>query len=1156
MRLTHVLRGEGLSTGTPVLLAWAFAVVAAFLVLGVAAGVVWIRTEGLKAELQRKAERDGRTITDTLIYLVGEVLDGGNAAARRSAGRWHEDHLLTEADRAKLDAMAVTIGKSTPLSKVKLFNRSGSVIYSSAPSELGTSVLKRWAYRAAIEGRPTSIMSRMRVFQAHDGERRDVQIVETYAAFSLTQQGVPDGVIKVYTDITADAEEQRQIIGREARLVAIAMLVLYSALLALLALGTRILTHTVGLAEKQAAKLVEADAAFRDGIDSMADGLVVFDAQNRLVVWNEAYARMVPKLVAHYQPGMPMRDLFVLAADILYGHKGPDAEIWADRRLTMTATPEHPLEFQFADGRRVQIVTRPTSSGGTVATYRDVTREREAQRALAASEQRFRDFADSSADWFWELDSDLRFSYLSAASELVNGTQPEAIYGKRPMDFRPAGVTDAAWKEHVTTLLAHEPYKDFRFETAAGAGKRLTVSVSGKPIFAEDGRFLGYRGIGADITPMVETLQALESTKALAESSARLLHDGIESMIDGYLMLDADERVVLWNTRYVETFPHLRRVLREGMTLRQLLSAHAESPAYAIAPSARSAWIEAAHAQLAKESVAFRRELADGRVLQVQVSRTAGDAAIHIIRDITGDMRAEIAVARSEAMFRDGIESMVDGFVMFDAEDRVVHWNSRYIAIYPYLADRMRAGMSARELMGMHAASDAYGIAPEDRESWVGSTVGHKPGHDHNFVRELADGRVLSVRGTHTAAGGSIYVVTDVTDETIAKRVLERTLDELHASQDVVRRLALVAQHTDNSVIITDAEGRIEWANPGFTRLTGYSLDEVIGRVPGSFLQGAETDAATVARMGAAIRQGESFQVEILNYARDGRPYWLSIDCSPVRNAAGEIERFVAIEVDVTERKLQERRLAEALEREREAAMLQKRFVSIAAHEFRTPLTIIDGAAQRLARYADRTTPADLRERVQKIRGAVARMAQMVDLTLNSARLDEGRLEVSLGTLDLPALVAGICRRIEGISPGFAFNVLCVGDAAPMTADTRLLDQVFTNLISNAVKYSGSSRRVDVTLRYAGEQVAVSVRDFGIGIPKDEQAQLFTRFFRASNARSLPGTGIGLSLVSELVKLHGGEVSVVSDCSSGTIFTVTLPINADRNRVASLAPAA
>jgi signal transduction histidine kinase len=247
---------------------------------------------------------------------------------------------------------------------------------------------------------------------------------------------------------------------------------------------------------------------------------------------------------------------------------------------------------------------------------------------------------------------------------------------------------------------------------------------------------------------------------------------------------------------------------------------------------------------------------------------------------------------------------------------------------------------------------------------------------------------------------------------------------------------------------------------------------------------------------------------------------------------------------DITERLAQEKQLAEMLARERELTAQQRRFVTVTAHEFRTPLTIIDGAAQRLVRGPDGVSPEELRERVARIRAAVARMAQLIDSTLNLARVDAGKIRAALASVDLGAAVTAMCHRIEGAAPGFV--VALVQPAAPIViqADTALLDQIVTNLVSNAIKYSGKSRRVEVTVASAAESATIAVRDFGIGIPEAELDQVFQRFFRASTAQGLPGTGIGLELVRELVGLHGGRIAVESRVGEGSCFTVTLPIAA------------
>jgi len=144
-----------------------------------------------------------------------------------------------------------------------------------------------------------------------------------------------------------------------------------------------------------------------------------------------------------------------------------------------------------------------------------------------------------------------------------------------------------------------------------------------------------------------------------------------------------------------------------------------------------------------------------------------------------------------------------------------------------------------------------------------------------------------------------------------AEGLARRVTKELRASEAVARRLALVAERTQNAVIITDSAGRIEWTNAGFTRVSGYTAGEVIGRTPGSFLQGPDTDPATVALMRAAIGRGEAFAVEIRNYHKSGRPYWLSLEVQPIFDDTGRVTRFMSIESDVTARKLTEQSLSE-----------------------------------------------------------------------------------------------------------------------------------------------------------------------------------------------------------------------------------------------------
>lgn len=238
------------------------------------------------------------------------------------------------------------------------------------------------------------------------------------------------------------------------------------------------------------------------------------------------------------------------------------------------------------------------------------------------------------------------------------------------------------------------------------------------------------------------------------------------------------------------------------------------------------------------------------------------------------------------------------------------------------------------------------------------------------------------------------------------------------------------------------------------------------------------------------------------------------------------------------------RQLSEALENERKYNALHREFVSMASHEFRTPLAIIDGAAQRLIRRAERMTPDELLERVGKIRHAVTRMIGLIDSTLSASRMEAGRIELAVEPCDLREILGTVCRRQQEIAPEHEIALDLRQAPKLIEADPKQLDQVFTNLLSNAVKYSPNKGRIEVMAGREGDMAVISVRDHGVGIPPAELPNLFERFFRASTSTGIPGTGIGLNLAKQLVEMHGGSIGVTSIPGQGSTFAVHLPMTA------------
>jgi two-component system OmpR family sensor kinase len=258
------------------------------------------------------------------------------------------------------------------------------------------------------------------------------------------------------------------------------------------------------------------------------------------------------------------------------------------------------------------------------------------------------------------------------------------------------------------------------------------------------------------------------------------------------------------------------------------------------------------------------------------------------------------------------------------------------------------------------------------------------------------------------------------------------------------------------------------------------------------------------------------------------------------------IFRNNAIELMRSQRMLarQAAMLEEQLAQEQRLALAQRNFVSMASHEFRTPLTIVDGHARRLEKMRDSITAADVGERAGKIRAAVLRLTHMIDNLLNSARLVDGGAELYFdpAQMDLMASLREVCQLHREMVPGAQIVERFDAKPMPMVGDAKLLFQVFSNLLSNAVKYSPGGGIIEVSAGIVADQAVVAVTDRGIGIPSGDLDRLFERYQRGSNVSGIVGTGVGLYLVKIAVDLHKGGIEVESREGNGSRFIVRLPI--------------
>ncbi len=378
---------------------------------------------------------------------------------------------------------------------------------------------------------------------------------------------------------------------------------------------------------------------------------------------------------------------------------------------------------------------------------------------------------------------------------------------------------------------------------------------------------------------------------------------------------------------------------------------------------------------------------------------------------------------------------------------------------------------------------------------------------------------------------------------------LARSRAELAAQALELRKLSWVAERTHNAVVITDAQGRTEWVNEGFERLTGWTLAELRGREAHVLLQGPDTDPATVARVEASLRACEPVDVELLNYAKDGRSYWVRIDIQAVRDADGRVTHFVAVQSDVSAQHSIRRQLEDARDHAVAAASARAQFLANTSHEIRTPLNGVLGMTELLLR-------TKLDERQRRYGDTVLRSARhllaIINDVLDFAKMDAGRLELDPAAADLREFVVEFAAGVEAEAraKGLDFALELPAGPLPVVAvDLARLRQVLLNLTSNALKFT---KEGGMTLRIAAErtrgalEVRFEVADTVCGIPAEMQAHVFQPFVQAGRhvAIDYGGTGLGLSIARQLARLMGGDVTLRSAAGQGTTFVVRvrLPI--------------
>jgi two-component system sensor kinase FixL len=255
-------------------------------------------------------------------------------------------------------------------------------------------------------------------------------------------------------------------------------------------------------------------------------------------------------------------------------------------------------------------------------------------------------------------------------------------------------------------------------------------------------------------------------------------------------------------------------------------------------------------------------------------------------------------------------------------------------------------------------------------------------------------------------------------------------------------------------------------------------------------------------------------------------------------------ERTLSLKETVMALEQAKEELSLSLEKEKELGQLKSRFVSMASHEFRTPLTAVKLSASLIEKYAEPLASAHISKHVIKIKQAVSNLTVILNDFLSLEKLEAGKEEVSYNDFDLVKFSEEITEEMQVMAKQNQ-NIIYqhTGTKSTVSLDKNLLKNCINNLITNAIKYSGENTFIDFTTEINAQQCIITVKDNGIGIPEADQKHLFEAFFRAHNTGTIPGTGLGLNIVTRYAGLMNGKVDFKSVINQGTLFTISFPLS-------------